>query len=213
MHTATTQRRVAAALDQIVLGLLECGASNRLVTAGRDAADDARRVGERCWARASLCAVGRFESATDVETIESPTLLTQIIDVMCVGQTLASLDSFEAAAQADDEDVASLLEDRADSEVRRAQFGWSVLRWLFVRASRTQRASLLFRLDVSIGAAMTTAQTGTPRQRFDFSSEGFLAELGRKRVVLRGLATVVEPCARALPCFAGRPASRSAALA
>lgn len=210
VQAANLQRRVASVLERATRGLDECAADRSLVEAGEEATVEARHLAHRCLTRASLHAVGRLDCAVDVETVDSQELLTEVIEVVCVGQTLAALESFEAAANASDDDVASLLEDRAESEARRAQFGWRVLRWVFSRATITLRASLIFQLETSMGNMLEVSQFGSAKDRFDFSRDGFLAGLRRRDVTVRGLAAVVEPCARAIPRFSEQPASRSA---
>ncbi len=210
VQAANNQRRVASVLERATRGLIECAADRGLVEAGIEAASTARCIAHRCLTRASLHALGRLDRAVDVETVEPRELLTEIIEVVCVAQTLAALESFEAAANASEDDVAGLLEARAESQTRCTQFGWRVLRWVFRRATLTQRASLIFKLETAIGNVHEVSQFGSIKDRIDFSRDGFLAGLRRRSVTVRGLAAVVEPCARAVPRFSEQPASRSA---
>jgi hypothetical protein len=198
-RTALAEHASVGSFARFILQLLALGAPAALLSAAQAALADEVAHARACFALASAYAgaevgPGPLPAACAPVATDRAAAVLAAIDEACVGETLSALEVAEAAARAEDPRLRALLRTIADDEARHAALGWAFVRWALDGADAALRARAADRFAAALARAAAPAPADDPALRaFGVVDPGL-----RARLVRRGLAEVVSPCAAAL---------------
>jgi hypothetical protein len=148
------------------------------------------------YARSSIGA-GALDVRGSIEPeLDRYAIVEALIDEACIGETLAAIEAYEAAAHAVDPAVVEVLERIAADELRHAQLGWRSLRWMLDVGDERLRGFALARLDAVLREVMhATVEDGVPAS---LREHGLLDDELRTHVRRRSASELIGPCVAAL---------------
>ncbi|MSQ02716.1 MAG: ferritin-like domain-containing protein [Myxococcales bacterium] len=201
---ALIEHASVAAFARTTLELLAVGAPADLLAAVQAAAADEVRHARLSFALAERYGAapvspGRFElgASVSIET-DLARLAASTFREGCVGETVVSLLSARAAADATDPAAKALLTLVAQDEARHAELAWRTLSWLLQEGGAAALAAVEAEVEhlLLAGVRLTQITTG--------ADDGVLAAHGRIRPAAamlardQAVAEVILPCVRAL---------------
>ena len=197
-----------ASFARLTLELLALAAPSELVQGVQLASLDEIAHAELCFAlagryRGSAVGPGPLAVAGALSDAELATLAAETVREGCVGETLAALLAAEQLAGASDPDVCVALNRIAGDEARHAELSWKIVHWAIEIGGAEVRAAARRAFESAVAAASgdsgaAEASIMDAERAAGFRAHGRLSADERRAVVRRGIAEVIEPCARAL---------------
>jgi hypothetical protein len=192
-----------AAFARFVLELLSTGAPSELVDAAGEALRDELRHTRICFGLASAYAgapmgPGALDTTGALEPASFEERLTTTFLEACVGETVAAFEVAEAAAQATDPAVSSLLGRIAEDEMRHAALGFRFVRWALGTLPDERRAAMVTKLLAA--ARRRHPPEGPAMGSCDHEAliaHGVLPDAVLRRVRAAALDEIVVPCTHA----------------
>jgi len=192
-----------AAFARFALQLLAVGAPSDLVRATHEAMGDETEHARLAFALAATYGggnVGPGEIAIDgsLDGFHVDGMLATIVREGCIGETLAAIEALDALEDATDPAVRAALATIARDETKHAELAWRTVAWL-LESGRVDRAKVRDEVARALAEAAPGVRSGNSAEEdADWRGFGVLTEARRGDLRRIALATVVEPCARAL---------------
>ena len=201
---ALEEHASVAAFARFTLQLLSVGAPPELVALSQRASLDEIEHARGCFELARRYGAGeQGPAALRVDDAIAPATLADVAALTaeegCVGETLGALLAREQLAVVGDERAARFLERLARDEERHAALAWRFLAWAVGAGGEPVRARAREAIERACAATlrMEIRPLADGVDPATWRAHGRLSCAEARAVAARGIAEVVEPCARA----------------
>jgi hypothetical protein len=205
-----------ASFSKFALELLAVGAPAELVALAHEAALDEIRHAELCFSLAGAYGVNhvapsamKVAGALGLET-SLAAFAASVLREGCLGETLSVLVAEEQLSFATDPAVIHALETIVEDESRHAELAFRTVAWALRVGGPNVRTAVRDALADAAPAAAWLGDAPLGERAQALCAHGLIDAERRRRVIARGLAEVVLPCARALLRSAEAPTAADA---
>ncbi|HYQ03010.1 MAG TPA: ferritin-like domain-containing protein [Polyangiaceae bacterium] len=201
-HIALMEHASIAAFARFTLQLLSLGAPASLIDSATAAMKDETKHAKACFALASHYAavpVGparlAIERSLDETSLEAIVLNT--IREGCVGETVAAIEAREAAENAIDPALRSLLFEISADETRHAELAYRFVQWALLQGGAELTAAVQREFALLAGEA-APAPTLLNNEELALLEHGIVPAAMRQAIRGQAIAQVILPCSRVL---------------
>ncbi len=202
LRAARMEHASIAAFARFTLQLLQLGAPAELIEQAGKAQLDETRHAKVCFALANAyednhLTPGPLDLSGALEDMSFKEIVRLCVLEGCIGESTAAHEAAEAAAQAEDEQLARLLARIADDELDHAALSFRFVKWALNRdPSLRPYVKALF--DEQLNTRNEKLTSSTKNEQLSLNRHGVLSPEQQRSIRQQALSVIVAPCAEAL---------------